>query len=94
MVVTRAARAVLNCSTDLSLHVCNASKSLELQAKKLAKKIVQVLSKTWGGMNQDFAAPPGSNQDFENKLFGCPLGRSDVPLQHFFAGNSVARRRT
>ena len=51
---------------------------------------VQVLSKTWGGMNQDFAAPPGSNQDFENKLFGCPLGRSDVPLQHFFAGNSVA----
>ena len=55
---------------------------------------VQVLSKTWGGMNQDFAAPPGSNQDFENKLFGCPLGRSDVPLQHFFAGNSVARRRT
>ena len=52
---------------------------------------LQVLSKTWGGMIQDFAAPPGSNQDFENKLFGCPLGRSDVPLQHFFAGNSVAR---
>ena len=54
------------------------------------RRTVRVLTKTWGGMNQDFAAPAGSNQDFENKLFGCPLGRSDVPLQHFFAGNFVA----
>ena len=60
-------------------------------AAKLNKRLdsVLVLTKTsprgaGGGLNQDFAAPAGSNQDFENQLFGCPLGRSDVPLQQFF----------
>ena len=56
----------------------------ERESVRLPARTVQVLTKTWGGMNQDFAAPAGSNQDFENKLFGCPLERSDVPLQQFF----------